>query len=58
MTTRETKILTCVEEKCGKDFEWPVYEQEFFEKNGYEAPKRCHNCRAFRRKQKGKVEGQ
>lgn len=37
------KIITC--SACGKSFEITYGEKEFYDKKGYELPKRCQTCR-------------
>ena len=43
----ENQQLQCVE--CGKIFEFPAEDQEFYAKKGYSAPKRCTECRENRK---------
>jgi len=44
-------ILSCAD--CGQEFAFSVEEQEFYREKGFSTPKRCNNCRANRRSQKG-----
>jgi CxxC-x17-CxxC domain-containing protein len=37
------KTLVC--QDCGKEFVFSASEQEFFEKKGFQPPKRCPDCR-------------
>ena len=37
------KTIKCID--CNKDFIFTESEQQFFEEKGYNAPKRCKNCR-------------
>jgi hypothetical protein len=39
----EVKKLICKE--CGKEFEFTVGEQRFYEEKGFAAPIRCKECR-------------
>lgn len=39
----EVKKLICKE--CGKEFEFTVGEQKFYEEKGFAAPIRCKECR-------------
>ena len=39
--------LTCAE--CGREFPFPEREQEFYREKGYQAPKRCGECRQAKR---------
>jgi DNA repair exonuclease SbcCD ATPase subunit len=41
--------LTC--QQCGKDFIFPISEQEFFKERGFTQPHHCKACRANRRNQ-------
>lgn len=41
------KELTCVD--CGRKFKWEVGEQRFYWSKGLATPKRCPECRKFRR---------
>jgi len=41
--------LTCQE--CGKEFVFSASDQEFFEKKGFQPPKRCPDCRKARKQQ-------
>jgi|ETNmetMinimDraft_35_1059890.scaffolds.fasta_scaffold174016_2 hypothetical protein len=34
-----------IECKCGNSFIWTVRGQEFFEKQGYNPPKKCWDCK-------------
>lgn len=43
----ESKMLVCKE--CGKEFEFGVGEQKFFEEKGFFAPVRCKDCRAAKK---------
>ena len=48
----EEKILEC--QDCGVSFPFTVEEQEFFAQRGYtNEPKRCPECRAARKQQRG-----
>jgi len=50
------KELACIE--CGQPFTFSAGEQQFFADKGFVTPKRCHDCRAKRKKarQEGIVE--
>lgn len=41
--TFQDKTLQCSE--CHKDFTWTAGEQDFFQRRGFQQPKRCTNCR-------------
>jgi CxxC-x17-CxxC domain-containing protein len=43
----EDQQLQCVE--CGKIFDFPAEDQEFYAQKGYSAPKRCTECRQARK---------
>ncbi|TBL75161.1 RQC-minor-1 family DNA-binding protein [Paenibacillus thalictri] len=47
---RTAERLKCWE--CGKRFDWPVEEQDFFRMKGWDPPKRCEPCREQRRRTK------
>lgn len=47
----ENQQLQCVE--CGKIFEFPAEDQEFYAQKGYSAPKRCSECRENRKRNSG-----
>jgi CxxC-x17-CxxC domain-containing protein len=48
----EEKTLEC--QDCGVSFAFTVEEQEFFAQRGYtNEPKRCPDCRAARKQQRG-----
>src|SRR5579871_6114783 len=52
VTTFADKSLTCVE--CGSEFVFTAGEQEFHASKGFtNEPRRCTNCRANRRQQRG-----
>jgi len=52
----QEKTLTC--EDCGKSFPFTVEEQEFHAQKGFtNLPKRCPDCRAARRDQRGQSSG-
>lgn len=36
---------------CGKDFEFTVGEQKFYQERGYQKPKRCPDCRKLKKQQ-------
>ena len=40
---------TMVCEDCGKQFVWTSGEQEFYKTKGFEAPRRCPECRSKRK---------
>jgi len=42
--------LTC--QDCGKEFVFTASEQEFFQKKGFQSPKRCADCRAAKKQAK------
>lgn len=44
----ENQDLQCVE--CGKIFEFPADDQEFYAQKGYSTPKRCPECRENRKR--------
>ena len=49
---KEDKTLVCAD--CNREFIWSASEQAFFEKKGFkEIPKRCPDCRKYRREEKG-----
>ena len=43
--------LTC--QDCGQEFLFTAAEQEFYAQKGYVEPKRCANCRAARKSERG-----
>lgn len=43
----ENKTIICKD--CGKEFEYTVGEQKFFEERGFSAPIRCKECRAAKK---------
>lgn len=46
--SKEDKKILCVD--CNREFIWTAAEQAFFEKKGFkEIPKRCPDCRKFRK---------
>lgn len=42
--------LTCID--CGNDFYFKEKDQLFYAKQGYDAPKRCWDCRKIRKEEK------
>ncbi len=44
------KNLVC--EDCGKTFVFTAGEQEFYQKKGFESPRRCPECRASRKSER------
>lgn len=43
---------------CGKDFTFPVRDQEFFKQKGFTPPKRCKPCRQINKAKKdGRPQG-
>lgn len=48
--TFNDQILTCSD--CGTDFTWTANEQEFYQSKGFQAPRRCRECRAKKKEQK------
>lgn len=54
-TNYENEQLQCVE--CGKIFEFPAEDQEFYATKGYSSPKRCPDCRANRKAAKNNSRG-
>jgi len=44
------KTLSCTD--CKDGFIWTKGEQEFYEKKGFNEPKRCPDCRAKRKAEK------
>jgi len=47
----EDKKLTCVD--CGAEFTFTASEQEFYAEKGFtNEPKRCHECRQARKRQR------
>ena len=49
---KEDKKILCVD--CSREFVWTAAEQAFFEKKGFkENPKRCPDCRKFRKSGEG-----
>lgn len=45
---RENKILVC--QDCFRKFIFTVAQQEHFDANGWQVPKRCPNCRAAKKR--------
>ncbi|MEX0786338.1 MAG: CxxC-x17-CxxC domain-containing protein [Dehalococcoidia bacterium] len=45
------KTLTC--QDCSQSFTFAADDQEFFATKGYTEPKRCPNCRAVRKAERG-----
>jgi hypothetical protein len=43
--------LTCAD--CGREFSFSAEEQRFFREKGFEAPKRCKECRQAKKEQRG-----
>lgn len=43
------KLITC---KCGKEFDFTIGEQRFYEMKGFPSPKRCHDCREKKGRQR------
>lgn len=43
----KTKVLRCID--CGLSFLWEPGEQKFYLSKGLQQPKRCGDCRKFRR---------
>lgn len=41
--TFQDRSLTCVD--CGNDFVWTAKDQDFFQRKGFQQPKRCKDCR-------------
>lgn len=39
----EEKVIKCAE--CGKEFVMSPAEQKFYQKKGYNLPKKCYDCR-------------
>lgn len=54
----EDIVIKCVEKSCGKDFIFPVNEQKYYEKHGFQLPKRCKACREKRKREKRELERQ
>ena len=46
----EDKKIKCID--CHKDFVFTAAEQQFYEEKGYDAPKRCKDCRSKRKAEK------
>lgn len=46
------KQLKCKD--CGKDFTFPVSEQEFYIEKGFSDPIRCVDCRRIKKQQRAK----
>lgn len=44
------QTLVCVD--CGKEFVFSAAEQEFFQTKGFQAPKRCPDCRKIKKEQR------
>jgi len=49
------KTLTCVD--CGNEFGFSEKEQEIYNQRGFQEPKRCKDCRAKRRRERGGSRG-
>lgn len=45
------KELEC--QDCGSSFYWTAGEQDFYNKKGFSAPKRCQKCRKNKKFDKG-----
>lgn len=41
------KVVTCA--GCGQTFTWSADEQEFYDRRGFYAPRRCRPCREARK---------
>ncbi|MDO8726067.1 MAG: zinc-ribbon domain containing protein [Candidatus Methanoperedens sp.] len=41
------KNIKCID--CHKDFIFTASEHQFYEEKGYDAPKRCNDCRSKRK---------
>lgn len=50
----EDKILKCLD--CDEEFIFTLGEQEFFESNQFQEPKRCPACRRARKQEKNNRE--
>jgi CxxC-x17-CxxC domain-containing protein len=50
------RVMACID--CGQEFTFTAGEQEFYAQRGFtEAPKRCAQCRALRKTQRGASAG-
>lgn len=50
------RVISCVD--CAQEFTFTAGEQEFYAQRGFsEAPKRCAQCRALRKAQRGSAGG-
>lgn len=49
MNTKTYSDVTLVCKTCGKEFNFSVTEQIFFEEKGFGAPVRCHDCRSAKK---------
>jgi hypothetical protein len=52
----EDKTLIC--ENCGRRFDYPVAEQQFYEGQGIQDPKICKDCRRNREEGKSEEKGE
>lgn len=53
---KEDKEINCAGangEKCTNIFTWTVGDQEFYEKKGFQPPRRCESCRRAKRPYNG-----
>ena len=46
----ESKKIVC--QDCGKEFDFSVRDQEFYQENGWTEPKRCKDCREKRKQER------
>ena len=46
-TGTQDKLVTCVD--CGAQFTFSARDQAFYQERGYQAPRRCKNCRDKRK---------
>ena len=46
----DAKKIVC--QDCGKEFEFTVREQEFYQEKGFSEPKRCKECREKRKQER------
>ncbi len=51
MSTHYDQHLTCAD--CGHDFVWSAKDQGFYAEKGFQAPRRCKDCRQARKERQG-----
>jgi hypothetical protein len=49
------KVITCAD--CGQSFTFSAGEQDFYQQKGMSEPKRCKECRAAKKAERGRWPG-